>query len=568
MDIKAVFEQLISLYEDLSKKQKIVTISSLVVLLSFLSFIVLYDFSPNEKGTASYKVLFKDLPPEDVSQIIEELKKSDVPYKLEDETTILIPKKDLYEQRIKISSLDIIKKDGIGFELFDKREFGETDFDQTIKYLRAIEGELSRTIESLAPVEKATVHLAIPKETVFIAKAIEPTASVVVKLKPETKIGIRQVQGIKNLIASSISRLSVDNVKVIDDSGQTLGDDDEIGMADELAKTQLNYKKKYERNYEDKIIDILAPFIGGRNSISAKVTIDFDFTRRDATKEAYDPNNVIRSEQSLEEKREGFRPKDIGGIPGAVSNIGPVKGLDDEGEPTETYSKTKSTTNYEISKMISNVKSEFAKINRITVAVVVDGTYIKEYNESEGVETYTYEALPDDKLAKLEEIVKRTVGFQEDRKDEVTVSNFQFTYATLPKIQTKYEKFLNLIEPYTGLGKYIVASILFFIFYKFVISPFAVRMLEVEVQDKDKKASMLKLDEIANFDSDADKLGDIKRKVENSLDLDGNINEEAVKYDVLFKKIQDIIEENPEESAKILSAFIKPELKNNISLEG
>jgi flagellar M-ring protein FliF len=564
MDFKALLEQVVSLFGDLTKQQKVITAVSIVVLFSFLSFIVLVDFTPESGESDNYKILFKNIKPENVSSIIDELRKSDTPYKLKNETTILVPKEFIYEQRIKIASLGIIKSDGVGFELFDKREFGETDFDQNIKYLRAIEGELSKTIESLEPVKSATVHLALPKESVFVVKSIAPTASVVIKLKNGSTINIKQVRGIKYLIASAIPRLTIENVKVVDGNGNTLGDDDELSMANELAKTQMKYKKKYERNYEDKIVSILAPVVGGRESVSAKVTIDFDFTRTDATKEAYDPRNVIRSEQKLDEKRDGFQPKDIGGIPGAVSNVGPVKGLDDNGQPTEKYAKTKTTVNYEISKLISTTKSEFAKIKKISVAVIVDGEYIKEHNETEDEEYYKYIKLSENKMSQIEKLVKNTIGYQKSRKDQVTISNFQFNRVSLPEIKSKYEKILDLVEPYIWLFKYIIALIILIILYKFIISPFASKMLEVEVKNTEKQATMLKLNEISNLNDNVDKLVDIRKKVENSLDYDGTIDEDVVKYDIILEKVREIINEKPDDCAKTLASLIQPEIKSNI----
>ncbi|NWF66884.1 MAG: flagellar M-ring protein FliF [Campylobacterales bacterium] len=568
MDFKALFQQLTLIIQKLNKKQKIIILASLVSVVAFIAFLIVYN--NNQKVVDDgYKVLFDNLSPKDAALIVQNLEQNKIPYKLPKDSTILVPEEQVYKQRINIASLGIPKDSRVGFELFDKQEFGATDFDQNVKFLRALEGELSKTIESLTPIEKAVVHIAIPKESVFVAKDIPPSASVAVTLKKNMILTHGQVKGVKNLVSASIAKMTPENVKIVDENGEPLDEKDEYVQTKELAKAQLRYKNELEKLYEEKIVNILAPFIGGVDSVVAKVSIEFDFSQKDSTEESFAPDNIVRSEQIEEEKREGYRKdKQIGGVPGAVSNIGPVEGLEDD-TFREKYQKNKNTVNYEISKVVSSVKGEFAKVKRVSAAVVCDGKYVENIAEN-GVKTVEYKSLDATELESISNIVKRTVGFNVDRNDEVTVSNFQFhPERTSTKELAGLDKFANDLkmgqyEPFMPLIRYLIAGIILFIFYKKVIVPFAERMMELKVEDEDEQPKLLELDEGQEEDA-LEKFKDMKKRVEEQLGIQGNFDEEQVKYEVLLEKLKNLVEEHPEEISSLLQALVKDE-EGNIDL--
>jgi len=240
MDLKTVAAQLVELYNNLNQKQKIVIVATLFVVISFITFIVIATGKKASKD--DYGVLFERLQPADSALIIEQLQASKTPYHIPRDGVITVPRDIVYEQRIKMASLGIPKSSNVGFELFDTKEFGATEFDQEIKFLRALEGELSRTIESLNQIDKAVVKLALPKKSVFVRQSAEPTASVVVRMNEQYRITNKQVQGIKNLVASAVSKMSPENVKVINEYGETVGDSDEFVQLGEVARMQLRYK--------------------------------------------------------------------------------------------------------------------------------------------------------------------------------------------------------------------------------------------------------------------------------------------------------------------------------------
>ncbi|SFV60765.1 Flagellar M-ring protein FliF [hydrothermal vent metagenome] len=567
MDFKALFTQLATLYDKLTKQQKIIIASAVVGIVAFLIFLVVY--TNNAKTADGYGVLFESLSSSDAAKVIDELEKKNIPYKISNNNTIKVPKDVVYKERIAIAAQGIPKEKGVGFELFDKQEFGATKFDQNVKYQRALEGELSRTISALDPIESATVSLAIPKESLFISKQIDPTASVMIKLKEGRALTPKQIRGIKNLVAAAVPRLKSENVMLVDSDGEILGDNDEEARMSELSLAQQRFKNKEERKLQQKIIDVIAPFVGGRDKVVAQVSVDYDFSIKNVTSEKYDPENVVRSEQTLEEKREGFTPKEVGGVPGTVSNIGPVQGLK-ENQTKEKYEKTTGTTNYEVGKTVSVVKGEFAKLKRITAAVLVDGKY-KEKLDKDGNPTgeMEYEALSQSDLDALKSLASRAIGIDPNRGDAISVQNLQFKQTQINPADQKIGKFMQFtqkyVAPFSELFKYIIVIALLFLLYKRVITPFAEKMLEVTKEDEELEKPVLHIEEDEGEDL-VEKVQAMRKKVEEQLGVSENFNEDDLKYEVLLEKVRTMVEENPEEIAALLQALLIEEQENTKDL--
>ena len=565
MDFKVLLQQITDTIQKLSLKQKIVITASLITLVGFLVFLVIYNSSStNDK----YSVLFDKVSPTDSALIVQQLEKDNVPYKVVNEGTIEVPNNVVYKERIAIAAKGIPKDGKVGFEIFDKQNFGSTDFEQQIKYLRALEGELSRTVEGLDPIEKADVHIALPKESVFAEESTLPTASVVVHLKPFTKLSNKQIAGIKNLIASSVAKMTPENVKVIDPKGITLGGEENEFDTDAI-KAQIHYKKSFENSYEDKIEKVLAPIVGGTDKVVARVSMDFDFNRKSEVSEVYDPNSVPRSEQSEEIKKEGSTPNSTGGVPGAVSNIGPVQGLQKNSNSKESYTKSTTTTNYEISKKVSKSKGEFATLKRVTAAVVVDGKYIDKKDKNGKVIGKEFVPLSPKEIAQIKNIVEQTIGYDQKRGDEVTVSSFEFKPLSkngeAPITKTFVDKADQYISPIVPLIKFLVVVLLLFIFYKKVIVPFSQKMLEDTFEDHEETIQKQILEDEESAEDTLDKFREMKKKVEEQLGIEGEFNEEEVKYDVLLDKLKDLAENKSEDIANIIESLFRSE--RDISLK-
>jgi len=569
MDFKVLFSQLVVLYDKLSKQQRIIIAVAIIGIVAFLIFMVVFTA---KKGTDSkYEVLFDSLSSSDAAKVVEQLEKDNIPYELSENNVIKVPKNVVYKQRISIASLGIPKESGVGFELFDTQEFGATSFDQRIKHLRALEGELTRTINALAPIESATVSLALPKETLFVSKQTSPTASVMVQIADGRHLSSKQIRGIKNLVAAAVPKMSATDVMLINSDGETLGDEDEMAQMGELSAVQQKYKNAEELKRQKKIIQVISPFVGGSDKVVAQVSIEFDFSIKNSTSESFDPENVVRSEQISEEKREGAPPPQVGGVPGTVSNIGPVQGLKSQ-QGGEKYEKNTGTTNYEVGKTVSTTKSQFARIKRITAAVIVDGKYkykiAEDGTKSEDVE---YKALDETDLQALVSLASQSIGISNERGDQISVKNLQFKRdATTPGADgvTQVVAFSEVyLAPFSGLFKYLFVLLLLLIAYKKVISPFAERMLEVSKDEEELATPILDVEDDEDEDL-VEKVQAMRKKVENQLGVGEGFNEDELKHDVLLEKVRTMAEDTPEEIASLLQALLSEEAENGSQKSG
>ena len=557
MDFKVLFSQLVVLYTKLTKQQRAIIAMAVIGIVAFLIFLVV--FTAKKKTDDDYEILFNSLSSQDAAKIVDQLEKDGISYKLEDNNIIKVPKEVVYKERITIASMGIPKNTGVGFELFDTQEFGATSFDQNIKYLRALEGELSRTINALAPIESASVSLAIPKDTLFIAKQVDPSASVMVTLVEGRKLSSKQIRGIKNLVASAVPKMKSTNVMLVNSDGETLGDEDEMAQMGELSVVQQQYKTKEEKKRQIKIMQVIAPFVGGQEKVVAQVNIDFDFSIKNSTSETFDPENVVRSEQSSEEKREGSTPVEVGGVPGTVSNIGPVEGLKSN-QTSEKYEKNTGTTNYEVGKTVSTTKSEFARIKKISAAVIVDGKYKYKLDENnKPTKELEYLALQESDLDALSSLVSRSIGIDEARGDQVSVKNLQFKRdASLGEIDGVSRALTfsqTYLAPFSGLFKYLFVLILLLILYKKVISPFALRMLEVSKEDDELTRPSLDIEDDEEEDL-VEKVQQMRKKVESQLGVGEGFNEDELKHEVLLEKVRNMAEDAPEEIAALLQSLL------------
>jgi len=563
MDFKVLFSQLSVLYAKLTKQQRIIIAVAVIGIVSFLIFMVVFTANKTTKG--KYEVLFDSLSSSDAAKVVEQLEKDQIPYELLANNVIKVPKDVVYKQRISIAALGIPKDGGVGFELFNEQEFGATSFDQDVKFLRALEGELSRTINSLAPIDSATVSLALPKESLFVSKEVAPSASVMVTLIDGKSLSSRQIRGIKNLVSSAVPKLTSSNVMLINGEGETLGDEDEMAQMGELSAVQQSYKNKEEKKRQTKIIQIVSPFVGGKEKVIAQVTVEYDFSIKNSTSESFDPENVVRSEQISEEKRDGSPPAEIGGVPGTVSNIGPVQGLKST-QSGEKYEKNTGTTNYEVGKTVSTTKSQFARIKRVTAAVIVDGKYNYKL-DGEGVPTeeLEYKALDEADLQALSSLVSQSIGINETRGDTISVKNLQFKRSMIEPGADGVTLALSFSEtylaPFSGLFKYLFVLILLLILYKKVITPFASKMLEVSKEEDEFDKPVLELDDDED-DNLVEKVQQMRKKVESQLGVTDNFNEDELKHDVLLEKVKTMAEDSPEDVAGLLEALLTEEAEN------
>lgn len=425
----------------------------LVLALSIAGMVLLFAWSQKPE----YRVLFSNLAESDAGPIVQKLQEMKVDYKV-DSGGILVPENKVYDLRLRLAAQGLPHGGGVGFELFDKTDFGTTDFVQKLNYRRAMQGELARTIMSLSEIEQCRVHLATPEKSLFVREEAKPSASVLLKLRQGRVLSQGQVQGIVHLVSSSVEGLSPKDVTVIDNKGDMLTQptDDSVG----LSSGQLEYQRSYEKEMESRVMGILEPVVG-KSKIRAKVTANIDFTKVEKTEEKYDPDSaVVRSEQKNTEKSNSGS---AGSAVGVTSNIPGKSASQGPGSQGQSQ-KQNDTINYEISKVTSHVINSSGGIKRLSVAVLVDGTYAA----LQGAKDKKYQPRAEEDLKRYEDLVKKAVGFTEERGDEVRVTNMQFEVPPqeeLPEAPKQYMPYVN------AAARYIIPVAAAALFLFFVLRP-------------------------------------------------------------------------------------------------
>lgn len=390
-----------------------------------------------------YRVLFSNLSDKDGGAIVAQLASMNVPYKYtEGGGAIMIPADRIHDVRLKLATQGLPKGAVSGFEIMENSKFGITQFQERVNYQRALEGELTRSIMGLAAVQNARVHLALPNQNGFFREQQKPSASVLLTLYPGRMLDRTQIAGIVHLIASSVPEMLPSAVSVLDDSGKLLS---QAPNPDEspVDIQQLMYQQQLEKQYTQRILDILEPVVG-KGNVKAQVTAELDFSRSESTSEIHAPNqgqapSAVRSQQVLEAIGEK-EPVPPTGVPGAVSNqppqtaAAPINGAapvlqaanaENSNILTIPGSKRESVTNYEVDKTIKVTRSSTGTIKRMTAAVVVN--YLPGAT-AEG--TVVPQALTEAQQAQMLALVRETIGYNAERGDSVNLMNAQFQQDT------------------------------------------------------------------------------------------------------------------------------------------
>lgn len=374
-----------------------------------------------------YVPIFDRLSNQDTQKIAESLRASGIPYQIENGSgLVLAPADQLQKARMQLASEGFSSRDGVGVEMLQQEQsLGTSRFIETARYHHALETELSRTISNMRNVDSARLHLALPKQSVFIRDRAKPSASVMIKLMPGRTLEGGQVTSIVQMIASSIPHLEASQVTVVDQWGKLLSSGgDDSGM--DVASKQFDYARKLENVYAKRIEELLAPILG-LGAIRAKVSAEVDFTLQEKTQEQFDPGEgKIRSEQTEEQSSSGSLAAI--GIPGALSNQPPEAGTTDKNKNTKTDKAEKPTNvstqairNFELDKTITHSRSSTGNLRKLSVAVLVDNK--ASINEA-GEEIRT--ALTEEEITTITNMVKGAIGFNQQRGDSVTVFNQAF----------------------------------------------------------------------------------------------------------------------------------------------
>ncbi len=496
-------------------------------------------------GNSDFAVLYSDLDLENAKQIVSQLEAENVKYKLSDNgTTILVPTDDV--NRLRINTADIAAASGgsgVGYEIFDNSDaLGSTNFVQNINLVRALEGELARTIRSVDNIKSARVHLVLPKREMFSREEQQPSASVVIKTKDGKKLSLASIQSIQKLVSAAVPKLDVKNIAIVDSAGNLLTQNFENPEALSAANNEV-MRMEQERKIAQKVQSLLENSLG-EGSVRAQVNLVMNFDKVVTNEEIYDPDSqVVRSQTSVTE--EGVNNSRE--VPVSVAqNIPNADVVNNNSGSYSNNSRTEEVMNYEISKVIRNKIKNSGDIERMSVAVLVDGVYEKDADGN-----MVYKPRTQEEMNKITALVKSAVGFDAERGDKVEVENMRFVNV-MPEVAEQTERLFfgftkaELMRMSEGLGVAIVAVLVILL----VIRPLINNAFDTATSSSDAKLigdsgrddNML-LSSFLNDDMNFDDMVNMDK-------VDGRIKASSV------RKINDFIDKNPDAAVNVIRSWL------------
>lgn len=526
--------------KNLSPGRLIALASVVLFLISFFVYIA------TQMHSTEYEILYTDLNLEDAKQIVTKLETENIKYKLTNNgTEIQVPKELVNKMRVETAELALSSKgSNVGYEIFDNSDaLGSTNFIQNVNLIRALEGELARTIRSVDNVKNARVHIVLPKREMFSKEEQLPSASVIIRTE-KGKLSPKSVLAIQKLIAAAIPKLDVKNVAIVDNYGNLLTENYEDENTLTAARNELMRQEQEQKMAQD-IQNLLEKTVG-LGKVRAQVNIDMDFDQVVTNEEIYDPDGqVVRSQATM---NDDSASTDQNGTVTVAQNI---PNGDMNSQETGNYSrnsKSEETINYEISKTVRNKIKNTGTIRRLTVAVMVDGSYIK--NE-EG--KYEYQPRNAEEMKQLEELVKSAVGYDSDRGDVVEVANLKFV-SFEPEEEAKPETLImgftkeELMRMAEGVGVAIVAILVILL----VIRPLINNAFDISntangdtklLGDNPDDDNLLLSNFLSNDNEEVEELINMNK-------IDGRIKVSSL------KKINDTIEKNPDAAVNIIRSWL------------
>ena len=564
-------DQLLKFINNLNTAQRAVIIGGFSLLFILLVGLLVYTSVKAEDKKLNYTIA-TNLTKSQVMLASDELEASGIQFAVigtGNNLTLKTSKEFVNIAKIKLVTSEAATSKHVGWEIFEKSSLGTTNFENKVKYLRALEGELSRSLESLTGVLRANVKIAIPKDTIFTEKKSDTTASAMVSLKPGIFLTQKQIDGIKNFIASAVPDLKHENIQLIDQDGSLLQQSaDDIN--NQKSTTQNKYKEGLEEDYSKKIVALLEPFVGvGR--VVAKVTVSLDFVKKDVEEEIYNPEGSIRSQQVIENvsNSQGM-PSNTGGVAGVDNNIQEPGAANGNNNIASNNEGTNTVTNYEISKKIITQKdNNYTNIKRITAAVTFDSSVLKDITNKEEF------------ITSLESVVQDTIGYDKVRGDKITVKDFKFIgVKPIEQVSQTVDENGNaiivgddsadtlsmiksILKDFSEYIQYIIAAVLLFVFYKkFIVNNEVVILGDGTRKNVDNmNDENLVKDMLSDYENEFDAStaqGRLKSKVKSQIlnNIDGLDEESAARYEVFIEELDREINNNPVEVARMIELLL------------
>ncbi len=519
---------------------RLASIAGIIIFL--ISFFVYLGV---QMHSTEYGVLYTDLELEDAKQIVARLESQNIKYKLlKNGTEVLVPVDDVNRMRVDTAELALASKgSNVGYEVFDNTDaLGSTNFVQNVNLIRALEGELARTIRSVDNIKSARVHLVLPKREMFSREEQTPTASVVIKTR-EGKLDPEAVKSIQRLVAAAVPKLDVKNVSIVDTAGNLLTNDDETAQQKQKNTNNELMRLEQERKLAEKVQNLLEKSVGPGRA-QAQVTIEMDFDEVVTNEELYDPDGqVVRSQATISEQGASTQ----NAVPVSVAqNIPNGDTVTSNSGVYDQNSKVEETINYEISKIVRNKVKNTGTLKRLTVAVLVDGVYEKN-DKGELV----YRPRTAEEMDKLTALVKSAVGYDANRGDMVEVENLRFA-SLMPQTEDAEEVLYmgftksELMRMAEGLGVAIVAILVILL----VIRPLINNAFEPSSPAASDKLLSGSEDDnllLSNFLNDEDENVD---ELINLNKVDGRVKVSSL------KKLNNLVEKNPEAAVNVLRSWL------------
>lgn len=522
-----------------------------------LGLLVFFIFISMRVSTPNLELLYGDLTTIDSGAIAAKLESSNIRYEVsKDGTRVMVPDSEIGKARMLLAEAGLPNGGSMGYELFDQQSgFGTTNEIININKVRALEGELERTISSLAPVQAADVFLVLPKRELFSRESQPASASVKLKVKPSAALEQSQVVAIQSLVASAVPQLQAKNVTVIDQTGSLLarGGDDENDL---LANKSEEMRRKYERDLKFKIEQLVSRVVG-YGKVEAIVTADLNFDRISTNEELYDPQTqVARSTQTIEESNV---ERDGAGGNVSVENNLPAVGSDLflDPKPAVESNRTEEVTNFEISRTTRSVVREVGEVKRLSVAVLVDGNYI---TDDQGNKTYT--PLSEEDLDQIDALVRSAIGYDVNRGDTLEVRNKQFV-SIEDIIETPDDTIMGFEKSeLLQTTETLALMLMILLFVLLVLQPMIGKLLKTDKASKDTNEEMDMLTAGGMNPALTGPSSEFQPAQVNEEQEDSMIDMQSVEGKVKassVKKIEDIVDAYPTETVSVLRSWMAQE---------
>ncbi|WP_445001166.1 flagellar basal-body MS-ring/collar protein FliF [Halomonas mongoliensis] len=517
--------------------------------------------------TPDYRVLYSNLSDADGGRIMSELDTRGVPYRFaQGGQALLVPSDQVHGLRLQLAEQGLPRGGNIGFELMDDQAFGISQFAEQVNYQRGLEGELSRSMESLGPVERARVHLALARQSVFVRDREPAKASVILTLHPGRLLSDGQVSAIVHMVASSVPELNAEDVTVVDQNGRLLST--QTAGRHDLDGSQLEYIEEVERSFQRRIENILVPILG-RDNVRAQVAAQIDFSRREETAERYGPNQppneaAVRSRQGSVAYNgdEGLAQ----GIPGALSNTPPgtapspielpegEEGVDAEAQQAALQAinslRQDEVINYEVDRSVSHVQHRLGQVQRLTAAVVVN--YRDDIDE-EGAAVRV--PLSELELAQIERLVRQAMGFSTARGDEIEVVNSRFSVASEEIHQLEWWQSPEIHALTLSIGRYLLVALAALLLYLLILRPLITRHTQPPVATTTAPGSTLQV-QVGDDDAENSATAETTRATEETYEVPRKRRRKASEYDQNLSDLREMAQEDPRMVAMIVRSWM------------